>query len=127
MITSKDTNRRALLVGGGKGRKVVESVSHSTACSARSSAASLWRAIDQTNKWSPLPEDPTRGTGCAFYHDRITNALMNKQRADLRAGRQKLSAQLVYVEDHIQFTKVVLAREIEAFKQLADDLQREQP
>ena len=122
IYTSKNQQRRKLILEIGDGRQIHTCVGHSAACNARSAAASCWRAVDQINKWTPNPVDPTRGSGCPFYHDRITRMLMNKAKLDLREGRGKVSAQLIYIEDHTQYLRIVIVREVAAYATLAEKL-----
>ena len=110
IYTSKDLESRKLIIKIGTGRHVQTCVSHSAACTARSAAAWFWRAVNLHQPWAPIPGDVTRGTGCPFYSQGITQQLMNKQKQDLREGRGKVSAQLVYVAySHCQ-THVLHAR-----------------
>jgi hypothetical protein len=97
IFTSKNLARRAIIIEVAGGGKVTTCAGHSAACSARSAAASLWVAVDQTSPWTAIPADPRRGSGCPFYHKCVTRALMNKKKMDLREGRGSLSAQLVWV------------------------------
>ena len=114
MYTSKDQEARSKIIGVGSGRQVKVCVGHSAACSARASAASLWRAVDQINKWAPMPSDPERGTGCPFYSTRVTRCLMNKQKLDLREGRGKTSALLIYLEDFTEYYRTCAQRLMDA-------------
>jgi len=118
IFTSKNLARRAIIIEVAGGRKVTTCAGHSAACSARSAAASLWAAVDQTSPWTAIPADPRRGSGCPFYHKRVTRALMNKKKMDLREGRGTLSAQLVYIEDHVQFYNHTSKCEVLAFEEL---------
>ena len=124
LFASKNAAARERIINIGQGRTVTSCVGHSAVCAARSAAASLWRAIDQCNKWAPLPYDPMRGTGCPFYHERITRGLMNKQKLDIREGRGKQKARLVYVEDHVAYSRKVLEREVLAYHELQSSLQK---
>ena len=115
IYTSKDLAVRKLIIKVGTGRKVETCVGHSAACTARSAAAWFWRAVNLHQQWAPMPGDPTRGVGCPFYCDNIKTLILNKHKLDLREGRGKVSAQLLYIEDHVQFNRKVVQREVAAF------------
>ena len=114
VYTSKDEQRRATILeirrkGNVEKLRVVGS---SAARNARAHAASLWTEADLTNKWCPWLDDPTRGTGCPFYHKRITNALLAKTREDIKAGRGPTSAKQIVIEDHTEFQRKVCSYRI---------------
>ena len=118
IYTSKNQSmRRAVIKVGDTGRKVSVCVGHAAACSARSAASSLWRDVDQTNKWSPLPDDPLRGTGCAFYHDRVTKVLMNKQKLDVREGCVNHQQLTQYSHSHSTLSSLACAHSNPMFSQ----------
>lgn len=127
IFSSKNQARRSLIIGIGQGRKITTCVGHSAACNARASAAWCWRCIDQVNKWTPNPLDPTRGSGCPFYHERVTRALMNKAKLDLREQRGKVSAQLIYIEDHTEYLRHLVKREVRAWADLVRALTANPP
>lgn len=127
IFSSKNQARRKLIIGIGNGRKITTCVGHSASCNARAAAAWCWRAIDQVNKWAPNPLDPSRGSGCPFYSERVTKALMNKAKLDLREQRGKVSAQLIYIEDHTEYLRLVIKREVRAWADLVQALTAHPP